>query len=375
MKSKGTVFFVFLISILFFSACDEPGKETNLEPTPDYSVKNEIPAVDDKDSLRIYLRNFLKDEQKPEEVFRIPFAKKTLKTAGGVKIFFNPEIFDTGDEVISTKDTLTLLFKDFYTRKDFVLNHLQTLSDEGMLISGGMFFIDVKYNGKILKIKDSTFLKVEFPVINKSEMNLYYKNKEDSIWLGGRQRLTVRKNYKTIKKQLAIPIDKMLEEIEETETDESGNVIENNKTAKLNERRKTKDAGKFEWKTNKQLVGYYYSLKLNNLGWFNCDRLYEIENKTDIYVEIERPETFKFVQSFLVFKSMNSVLEFMFDSSYGNELKNMPLGEKVKLIGLYADKNQLYYAEKEFVIRAGKIISLDLQKISKEDFQKKMRKL
>ena len=67
----------------------------------------------------------------------------TITGAQGTIINITPSSFNG-----SVTGTVQLELKEYYNRKDIILGNLQTLSDNGLLATAGMIYIDVTQNGE-----------------------------------------------------------------------------------------------------------------------------------------------------------------------------------------------------------------------------------
>jgi hypothetical protein len=91
----------------------------------------------------------------------------------GTSIFINKNTFI--DEYGNFPDTIEIEIVEVKTISDILRTNLQTVSDDNILQTGGMLFIDAKSNGKPLKICDSTSIFIESnSKYLDTRMQLYY---------------------------------------------------------------------------------------------------------------------------------------------------------------------------------------------------------
>jgi hypothetical protein len=52
----------------------------------------------------------------------------------------------------------------------------------------------------------------------------------------------------------------------------------------------------------------YQSVELKQLGWINCDRFYDVKNRTNLHYAFTSKDSFTCASVYLVFKDMNSLM-------------------------------------------------------------------
>jgi hypothetical protein len=75
--------------------------------------------------------------------------------------------------------------------------------------------------------------------------------------------------------------------------------------------------------------GSYYILKISKLGWINCDKFYDVKNKTDLLVKADTSSKNSIM---IIFKSMKSVLPGYNYSGKVTEFKDLPAGQEVTVL-------------------------------------------
>ena len=112
----------------------------------------------------------------------------------------------------------------------------------------------------------------------------------------------------------------------------------------------------------------YYIFSVGKLGWINCDRFIEFEEKVDLLVNMnESPE----MKLKLVFSEIDGVLKPQFKN--GKYLfKQVPIGQKATIVGIKNTDNELLTAIEEITISENPIESLKYSKITLSEFRKKL---
>jgi hypothetical protein len=146
-------FILFLVSGLLFS-CSESKKEEQQIEEFNRPIFNETPVDDAYSSLRPAIQKFEINNDKPT----------TIVADGGTEILIPQGCF-VDNEGNSVKGKVQIEVIEAFTLSDFITSGLATLSDEKLLLSNGMLFIDAKSSGNSLKIKNNSELTVEMPTM------------------------------------------------------------------------------------------------------------------------------------------------------------------------------------------------------------------
>ncbi len=361
-----------IIIILAFSCNPDIKKPHNNLEKSKVSMQDTIATKNTKKEFVKNLENLFGKYRQKQKIYKIAFKEQAIKTKSGVAILFDPNVFALDTLKLSKKDTVELVFSDYYTKKSFILNKLQTISNKGLLISNGMFFVDVKYNGQSLAVKDKKYLKMQFPVTNKRKMDLYYKESDTSVWIKSKQKLMMRKRYFYYNRVYNIeiesdkPIDDVIEPLgEQTEL--------NSHSIKQRKSEIKKAVASSDKTKTRNLKRAFYDIKLNKLGWINTDAFYKSEVNTNVKVKLSKPENVDIAASYLVFQDINAVLMRYVEKE--TDFPVIPINARVKLITIYTDGNSLYYDEQKFTTAQTNIIEVNLKKISEKVFIKNLEEL
>jgi hypothetical protein len=121
-----------------------------------------------------------------------------------------------------------------------------------------------------------------------------------------------------------------------------------------------------------QIQKYYAPSAIRNLGWINCDRFYQYQQKTD--VELDLPITFNKgnINYFLIFKSFNGMLngKVGIDTAKQISLNDLPVNQAVTLIAFTKSNGLLYQCKEDFIVQKNKSVKLNFKDISAEEMSK-----
>lgn len=345
---------VLITIILVFTNCKNDNKVEEIQ-----TAKTENQAILNLANEIEKLNSELKKFEVKSQIFIISSKKQTkVKSKLGTTIYVNPEELENIDGT-NIGENIEIELKELTNQKELLKSNAQTISNGKLLISGGAYFLNMKSNGKQLKLKNNKFLKVDFPKLTENEMFLFY-GKKDSLgimkWENTKTKFTTSKIVKEIVKDslTEYPVE---EEIGETkpltkEERKINRVIIKN--SKLNER-------------------IYNSVQLNNFGWINCDKFYQIDNKTKIEYEFTENKNLICSNVYLVFKDINSVAHNVYynqNKTYKQEFENIPLGLNVELIAVSVINNKIFVYKSKFITGEKIKETIDFKEISEKEFAK-----
>lgn len=96
----------------------------------------------------------------------------------GLKLTVIPSLLEKEDgSAVDGKIAVTLV--ELTNSNDLFKANAATMSYGNLLASGGSYFIGMKCNGQKLKIRKGKSLKVDFPLLKKDEMELFYGERND----------------------------------------------------------------------------------------------------------------------------------------------------------------------------------------------------
>lgn len=342
--------------ILLFANCKKDNKVQEIQ-----TRKNESKAILNLSSEIEKINSELKKIEVKSQIFIISSKKQTkVKSKLGTIIYVNLKELENID---GTKlgENIEFELKELTNQKELLKSNAQTISNGKLLVSGGAYFINMKSNGKQLKLKNNKFLKVDFPKLTENEMFLFY-GKKDSLgimnWENTKTKFTTQKLVTEIVKDslTEYPIEEDLSETKSLTKEERkiNRVIIKN--SKLNDR-------------------IYNSVQLNNFGWINCDKFYQIDNKTKIEYEFTENKNLICSNVYLVFKDINSVAHNVYydeNKKYKDEQEfdNIPLGLNVELIAVSVINNKIFVYKSEFITGKSSKEVINFKETNEKEFAK-----
>jgi hypothetical protein len=221
----------------------------------------------------------------------------------------------------------------------------QTVSNGKLLVSGGAYFINLKSKGQQVKLKPNRKLKVEFPKLDENEMTLFYGQRDS---LGHLTWDSVPKKFEKKPKLVSVRC-----------------TICGDKNCQYSRMATPEEA---------ELADKLYAdIELSNLGWINCDRFLEIENKTDLIVNFSPSEKINTANIYLIFKDINSVMQTYCindnEKFNNNTFKNIPIGANVRLVAYTLKENKIFTYSSNMKIKENETLTLAMKETNSNDFK------
>lgn len=258
----------------------------------------------------------------------------------GLEISFLANSFVQENGAAHSCSEIKILVEEYLKTAEMLSADLTTHSNGKMLESGGMIYIEAWCGTQKLKLKPGKSIEILFPSITKKEgMKTFNgrKSKNMSDW--------VLQNGGEVK----IVPDELIPETEKKNNNERFIVTEEISY----EGEGVILDGEYEYDSLAQQVYDMtdgYLLTSLNLGWINCDRFYEVENKTELLVSSNSKEPICYR---IVFKDIKSIIP-AYDCGANGTFKfdDIPAGEKVILVAFYVsrDKKTALFAAKEITL-------------------------
>ncbi|HEY1040238.1 MAG TPA: hypothetical protein VGF30_12570 [Bacteroidia bacterium] len=224
----------------------------------------------------------------------------TITGPGGVIVYIPAHSFLLPNGKL-TADIQVQLW-EFLKTSEMIMAGLYTSSTGKMLETGGMIYIRASCENQCLKLLRSSKILVKFP--------LMYYEKQSGMY-----------NFK------GVPL-----------TD----IIDWKQTEYANQ----DTVPPVEWEMERDSAGNpaFYVFESNGLGWINCDRFYNVEDKIDVRVTSEGNLNF---EASLVFSDINSIMPGDFIPTQKNNVifHNVPRGAEVTLLiyGYDPKKKTVHY--------------------------------
>lgn len=252
--------------------------------------------------------------------------------------------------------------KEFYSKADIVTSNLHSVSNGQLLETGGMIYVSAICSGEKLNLRTGDSMKIEFASEGRTKGMQTFIGKglngqvnwvpQSQTQLSGDRKKSTNPQIKWVQKYRnsdgycifyynGIYTDYI-----------GGGDID---TAKINETNKV----------DKMI------LNSGQLGWINCDRFYNVKEKTDLTVDVDT--AFCPVVR-LVFKDINSVMPGYYTLDKKMVIRNIPVGHKATLIAFCTINSEPYYVSKDIIISRNHKENLELMKTTlaalKQDLQK-----
>jgi len=308
------------------------------------------------------LNNILKRFEEPSQRFTESSENPSLITGNhGTIIAINPkDLISETNEPLGKEIEIEL--REVTTQNQFLNANIQTVSNKRLLVSGGAYYINITSQGKQLKLQEGKSLKVEFPKLTDTEMFLFY-GQRDSI---GKMEWQQAKDTFKIAQAVTIK-DAIVDTIVEFVNTPSEDLV---KTLTKGEKEKLK----LESEINEKV---YSAIDIKSFGWINCDRFIEIQNKTNLLIDINPADNVCSENIFLVFKDINSVMQshyFYYNGKTVNEgFKNVPVGYNVRLVAYSIKNEKVFSYTTDLTINENQTLKLDLKESSNEELKELFR--
>ena len=373
--------FVMLLVLILFS-CNTESKTSKKQIPGDNqkrNFKNDLSIID----------NYLNQIDSSSQYYVVSGKKSTsIKGRKGTILYIVPSNLET-EKGLAVFDSIKIELKELHTQKELVLANAQTVSEGKLLESGGAYYINLSCGKETLRIKKNKSIKVEFPKISDKGMSLF-DGKNDSLgnmnWFDLGKKLGANKipeynlitiavpprindNLVRLKSGIIIEMEEWEYQVRIRRNDpylDSSQVIRRRISGGFDraEEEEIKFIQKGE-KNNEIKETLYKAVEIKKLGWINCDRFYEIKDKTNLGLAFNKGDNIESAVLFIVFKDINSVMKNYFlqsDNIYSAEFKDIPVGQKVKLISITTKKNEIFTFQSDIIIEPNKTITINYKK-------------
>lgn len=358
------IFGLLLLATIGLTSCNN-NKTTPANKTSDNNLMPDLKSEFTK------VNELLKQYEEPSQIFKVT-ADKPMKVRGkqGTIISINPADLVTENGQPMGKN-IEVELKELINQEQLLRTNAQTTSNGQLLVSGGAYFIGLASNGVNLKLKEDKTLNVQFPKLSEKEMTLFYGKRNDleqmnwqkttDIFKMSQQPLSARPYTDTASSISSEYTEK------ETDIDALLDYVEGKDTSTTPEGRERKIKQRKDYIVSQKV---YDEIGLRQLGWINCDRFLEVENKTDFYANFNPQDSVKNANVYLVFKDINSVIQACYYSDKSPQFENMPIGYKARLIAYTVKDEKVFAYSNDLTITKGQKLILNLKEIDEKDFKK-----
>ena len=351
--------FKYLALILFITACNSQ-EPIDKEVVSTLVVKDSLLSTVEINKLN----DVLKKIDAPAQFFKVSSKKQSTVTGKrGTKIVINPNDleFVSGGGLGSE---INVELKELVNQTELLRSNTITVADGKPLISGGAYYINLTADKKQLKLKANRKLTVSFPTIgNTDNMDIFYGNRDNTErinWTLNNEGIAV-KNAKTEAK-IEVFEDYRNTSDSSSEIDLIIGHIENEKVKPISKADKAKND-----KFVKLYTKVYEEISVSQLGWINVD-MYDVSELSDINFTF-KDDSVKYFNVYVVFKGINSVLQ-EYWSKNNTSIKNVPIGQKVKLIAYTFKNEKLVAHQSELITAKNQSINLEFKEIAESDIKK-----
>lgn len=418
-----------MLFLVFFVSCNnrkDIQKYTVLpaDPVPSsdkaFSILDEIP-------FEGYTTQFIHDIT---QHFRAASLNNTvIQCKSGMKITVNPSLLEKEDGS-GVNDVIEVAVIELLNSDDLFKAHATTVSDGKLLASGGTYFIGMNCNNQKLRIRNGCSLKVSFPRLSASDMQLFYgernitgdinwrssgknlntdngirfsdyqtpyqlpsRNKELKLYdsLNSEiyfydQKMTITTFVNMLqKKGVDISIDTLFVGTRYSMLEHGQYQIDNKKfrivtgAERKKEREQLAEETRREEELQKeaekrslpgQIKKLYAVTTIGSLGWLNCDRFNDQE-KTEINIEPSWVSN-STISYFIIFRSINGLLDGRISMNASNKyaISDLPVGQPITIVAFTTSHGQLYQSRKDITVSKGSQVAMDFKPISKMEMQK-----
>ncbi|MCL9806567.1 hypothetical protein NAT51_13610 [Flavobacterium amniphilum] len=311
------------------------------------------------------INNLLKKYEEPSQLFKVASNKpSTVKGKKGTVISINPADLITENGQQPGK-TIEVELKELTNQSDLLRTNAQTVSNGKQLVSGGAYFINLTSGGQQLKLKKNKTLSVAFPKLTNKEMQLFYAQR-DSLgqldWQLANQKFENKPKPEAGKPQIldSIVVNDIDAILDYTE-DASDRTSKQRGDAKPDQNQIIEDK-------------VYETIQLKQFGWINCDRFYEVENKTNLNFAFNEKDNVDYANVYLVFKDINSVMTEPYftikNKKYNSAFIDIPVGAKTQLIAISIKDGKTYSFKSDLIITKNQTINLTLTETNEKQINK-----
>lgn len=343
---------------LFGCSKKEEVKILNTKTVVDSKLKtNEI----DKQKLATFLNQF----EIKSQFFTVSSTNSSKITGKkGTIIRINPSDleFENGDKIIGQ---LKIELKELTNQKELFKNNTQTVSNGKLLISGGSYYIDITSDGKKIKLKKGKNININFPKITSKKMELFYGERNELKQMNWTPtNFVFSSEIPKTKNNAEFVLDTLTSD--ESNFNDLLSYLENGE-----DNVPKKDIKRID-KIDKKI---YNSMNIQKLGWINCDSFYnEVTEKLTIIYNSENK--LDFVNAFIVYENINSVMNLFSEkrTKLTSEI-NIPINQKIKIIGFSFKNDKFYFGIKELTTTKGIPIEINFREVTEKELNEVIKSI
>lgn len=309
---------------------------------------------------------------KNKEVINIPSReKRTVVAKNGLKFLFDPDqlISEDGSPV---GDSVSVEITECINQADFIRSNIQTTSEGKLLVSYGAYRITMFSQGKKLKLKNDDSLQVYLPRFSNDETDLFYGQKDS---LGRIEWIDAGKKLEKMLAASEVRRTKVIDYKKDSLYEQEDTFIVSNDPGKERENKVAVPAIGAGNSLLEKITGvtfdtlstmreYYLPIKISSLDWINCDRFYQIKEKTNIRLHFETNRDSLVAKVYLIFKDINSVTSATYikyrKSIINDGFSDMPVNSDVRIVAVSLHQDKIWGFSKDFKIQENYTVNIKL---------------
>lgn len=272
--------------------------------------------------------------------------ENTLHHPNGASVMIPAYAFETESGLAMPTNTVDVKFCVYIDAADFLSADITSNATLRWLESGGMVYLEAYAGKEKLKLKSTATIEINLMELVGSP--------------DGMRVFTGEKRYNIINWNPS-PKDKVLKNVY-TDTV----LVENMFTGEMDMKIITSEEPI-------EREGFGYRLQIGNLGWINCDRFLEIDNQTELMVNVAGGSEGVAVR--IVFESLNSVLPgYAINKNGLVKFDGIPANEKVTVLAFGKQNGTPVWAAEEMVLGSKTELNLSPQAMSENQIKQEIAK-
>ena len=305
-------------------------------------------------------------------------APSIVRGALGSRILVVPKDMVTPEGQPVTED-IDVELKEMPGVEQMLMQGAQTMSNGRLLASGGAYYINMTSGGQQLSLKLNKTMKVLLPKNTDQQMKLFYGNKdEDGVmnWTPTPQQFknfdvdssaflfagtNTTSYFSAYECRGAVSKDLIaqLKKIEELASlfDEKPSLRDTTPV------KAQKTLKRYETLANT----IYNEIIVQKFGWINCDRFLGSQTVTTLACGFDPKDSIPYAKIYLVFKSINSLMEEQYAYNTGASFRNVPTGMQATVIAIAMKKGKLFTSRKDVEIDKRHAVILSMKPTKDND--------
>jgi len=302
-----------------------------------------------------------KTYEEPSQFYTVPAHEaKDVKGKAGTVISVNPDDLTTLTNEPVDKG-IEVELKELTNQQQLLKTNAQTVCNGKQLVSGGAYYINLKSQGQPVKLKPGRALAIKFPNLTDAPMSLFSGYRDSLGQMQWKQRnQTFKPNGPT----------EAWRDTRNVKVESEGDVLIFDTLAKRKQKIETKE----EKQNSEAYSKLYAAIEVQNLGWTNCDRFYNIPDKINVSVKCTNKEPIVYASIYLIFDDMNSIVQSHYGTTSNPGFENIPVGAKARLVAFSVKGDKMMAYEAPVVIKKNETISFDLKETSDEELKAMLNK-